>query len=61
MKILSLSCVYPNVCEPRLGLFVRARLRAVARHAEVRVLAPVARGRGGSRLARREFDGNASP
>ena len=42
MKILSLSTVYPNPREPGLGLFVRARLQALARLAEIRVVAPVA-------------------
>jgi glycosyltransferase involved in cell wall biosynthesis len=41
MKILSLSCVYPNPAEPLLGVFVRARLRRVAESAEVKVMAPV--------------------
>jgi glycosyltransferase involved in cell wall biosynthesis len=42
MKILSLSLVYPNPEEPGLGLFVRARLQALARLAEMKVVAPVA-------------------
>lgn len=41
MKVLSLSLVYPNPEEPGLGLFVRARLQALARLAEVKVIAPV--------------------
>ena len=41
MRILSLSSVYPNPVEPELGLFVRSRLTALAKLAEVRVIAPV--------------------
>jgi glycosyltransferase involved in cell wall biosynthesis len=41
MRILSLSSVYPNPAEPGLGLFVRSRLHAMAKHAEVRVVAPI--------------------
>ena len=42
LKILSLSGAYPNPVEPAAGIFVRARLQALAGHAEVKVLAPVA-------------------
>jgi teichuronic acid biosynthesis glycosyltransferase TuaC len=42
LRILSLSCVYPNSSEPGLGLFVRARLRHLSGMAEVKVLAPIA-------------------
>jgi teichuronic acid biosynthesis glycosyltransferase TuaC len=41
MKILSLSCVFPNPSEPGLGPFVRSRLLRVADSAEVKVIAPV--------------------
>jgi len=41
LRILSLSCVYPNPGEPRLGVFVESRLKRLARLAEVKVLAPV--------------------
>jgi teichuronic acid biosynthesis glycosyltransferase TuaC len=41
MKILSLSTVYPNPGEPGLGLFVRSRLQALTRYAEVKVIAPI--------------------
>ncbi len=41
LKILSLSCVYPNPTEPGLGLFVRSRLQQAARGADITVLAPV--------------------
>lgn len=41
MKILSLATVFPNPQEPGLGLFIHARLQALARLAEVRVVAPV--------------------
>jgi glycosyltransferase involved in cell wall biosynthesis len=42
MRVLSLSCVYPNPSDPGLGLFVRSRLEQVAKLADVKVIAPVA-------------------
>ncbi len=42
MRVLSLSCVYPNPSEPGLGVFVRARLERLASLAQVKVLAPIA-------------------
>ncbi len=42
MRVLSLSCVYPNPSEPGLGVFVRARLQHLAMLAQVKVLAPIA-------------------
>jgi glycosyltransferase involved in cell wall biosynthesis len=41
LKILSLSTEYPNPAEPGKGLFVHARLRAVAELADLTVIAPV--------------------
>jgi glycosyltransferase involved in cell wall biosynthesis len=41
LKILSLSSVYPNPKEPIRGVFVRARLQAMAEAAEIKVIAPV--------------------
>ena len=41
-KILSLSTEFPNPREPGKGLFVLARVRAVATRADVTVIAPVA-------------------
>ena len=41
MRILSLSAVYPNPLQPGLGPFVRQRLRQIATHCEVVVVAPV--------------------
>jgi glycosyltransferase involved in cell wall biosynthesis len=41
MKILSLSCVFPNPSEPGLGLFVRARLLRMSASAQIKVIAPV--------------------
>lgn len=41
LRILSLSCVYPNPADPSLGTFVRARIQAMARGAEVRFIAPL--------------------
>jgi len=42
LKILSLSTEYPNAVEPGKGLFVQARLRAIAERADLTVIAPVA-------------------
>jgi len=42
LRVLSLSCVYPNPSEPGLGLFVRSRLQHMAASADLRVIAPVA-------------------
>jgi glycosyltransferase involved in cell wall biosynthesis len=42
LRILSLSCVYPNPRDKGLGLFVRARLQRMAELAQVKVIAPVA-------------------
>ncbi|HUI78290.1 MAG TPA: glycosyltransferase [Bryobacteraceae bacterium] len=42
LKILSLSTEYPNPGEPGKGLFVRARLQALAELADLTVIAPVA-------------------
>ncbi|MBI1787510.1 MAG: glycosyltransferase [Acidobacteria bacterium] len=41
VRVLSLSCVYPNPSEPSLGVFVRRRLQALSRHDRVTVVAPV--------------------
>jgi teichuronic acid biosynthesis glycosyltransferase TuaC len=41
LKILSLSCVFPNSADPTLGLFVRSRLQSVAAGAVVKVISPV--------------------
>ena len=43
LRILSLSCVYPNPGDAVLGVFVRSRLMHLNRLAEVKVLAPIAR------------------
>jgi teichuronic acid biosynthesis glycosyltransferase TuaC len=42
LKILGLSSVYPNPKEPVRGVFVRARLQAMAEVADIKVIAPVA-------------------
>jgi glycosyltransferase involved in cell wall biosynthesis len=42
LRILSLSCVYPNPDDPHLGSFVRSRIKHVGKLAEVKVLAPIA-------------------
>ena len=41
-RVLSLSSEFPSPVEPGKGLFVRARLRAVAARADLTVVAPVA-------------------
>lgn len=41
LKILSVSCVFPNSIQPGLGPFVRSRLQQVATRAELKVVAPV--------------------
>jgi len=41
-RILSLSTEFPNPSEPRKGLFVRARLEAIAARACLLVIAPIA-------------------
>lgn len=42
MRILVLSSVFPNQAKPTLGVFVKNRVRRVARFGEVVVVAPVA-------------------
>ncbi len=42
LRILSLSCVYPNPAEPQFGVFVRSRLQHISALAAVKVLAPIA-------------------
>jgi len=42
IRILSLSTEFPNPSEPGKGLFVRARLRAIAARTPLTVIAPVA-------------------
>jgi peptidoglycan/xylan/chitin deacetylase (PgdA/CDA1 family) len=41
MRILFISNVYPNPCQPTKGLFNRRLVEALARHHEVRVICPV--------------------
>jgi glycosyltransferase involved in cell wall biosynthesis len=41
VRVLVLSSVFPNPKRPTLGVFVRERLRRVADHCEVRVVAPL--------------------
>jgi teichuronic acid biosynthesis glycosyltransferase TuaC len=42
MRILSLSTVFPNPSEPGLGIFVERRLQAMAKKADIQVIAPIA-------------------
>ena len=42
MKVLTLSTVFPNAAHPMLGPFVFERIRHAAKHADVRVIAPIA-------------------
>lgn len=41
MRILAISYLFPSSLHPNRGVFVLNRLRAVARHAEVKVINPV--------------------
>ena len=41
MRVLVLSSVFPNVRQPAFGLFIRERMKRVARHAQVAVVAPI--------------------
>lgn len=41
MRVLVLSSVFPNPRQPALGVFIRQRARLVARHCELRVVAPI--------------------
>jgi teichuronic acid biosynthesis glycosyltransferase TuaC len=41
MHLLTISSVYPSQVQPQLGLFVRERVRHVAAHCEVTVVAPI--------------------
>ena len=41
MRIVSLSCVYPAPGREEFGSFVRFRLKALARYAQIKVLSPV--------------------
>lgn len=41
MRVLVLSSVYPSPSRPTFGVFVRERVRAVARHCDVQVISPV--------------------
>lgn len=41
LRVLSLSCVFPNTLDPQYGIFVRSRLQALGELAEVRVFAPI--------------------
>ncbi len=43
LQIATLTTLYPNPAQPRLGLFVRARLQHLGAIAKVRVVAPLAR------------------
>src|SRR5688500_1493471 len=41
MRVLVLSSTFPNNRQPVLGVFLRERMRRIARHCEVRVAAPI--------------------
>jgi teichuronic acid biosynthesis glycosyltransferase TuaC len=41
MKILTFTTVYPNPSEPALGTFVRKRIQAISKRADVKVIAPI--------------------
>lgn len=42
LRVLVLSRVFPNPVQPTLGVFIHERVRRIAQHADVRVVAPVA-------------------
>ncbi|MCA1560018.1 MAG: glycosyltransferase family 4 protein [Acidobacteria bacterium] len=58
MKVLVLSTVFPNPQQPLHGLFVRERIRHLARYAEIRVVSPVPWFNGGARIPASEQQGN---
>ena len=66
MRVLLLSSVYPNAAQPAYGVFVRERARNLARHCQIRVVAPVPwfpfnrliRGRRRALVSPRETDGD---
>ena len=41
MKVLVITTVYPNKAQPNLGIFVRERIKQLAKLCDVKVLAPV--------------------
>jgi glycosyltransferase involved in cell wall biosynthesis len=41
MRVLTLSTVFPNARQPAFGVFVAERMRRVARHCDVSVVAPI--------------------
>jgi teichuronic acid biosynthesis glycosyltransferase TuaC len=41
MRVLTLSTVFPNLRQPAFGVFVAERIRRLARHCDVSVVAPV--------------------
>lgn len=41
LRILSLSTNYPNPLQPDLGLFVRRRLQAIAKHHQITMVSPL--------------------
>ena len=42
IRVLALSCLFPNAGQPNYGIFVLHRLRAVSQRCAVRVVAPIA-------------------
>jgi teichuronic acid biosynthesis glycosyltransferase TuaC len=41
LRILTISCVFPNPAEPEYGVFVRARIHSMSSEAEIKVFAPI--------------------
>ena len=41
LKILVFTTVFPNQKQPNLGVFVRERMSRVAKHCQIKVIAPV--------------------
>lgn len=58
MKVLTLSTVFPNAAQPMLGPFVFERIRHAVRHADIRVVAPVAWFRRGKGVPRSSWRSN---
>jgi glycosyltransferase involved in cell wall biosynthesis len=41
MKVLVITSLFPNCKQPRLGLFIRERIKALAKYCDIKVIAPV--------------------
>jgi len=61
MKILTISSMFPNNNQPTFGIFVKNRMRALSRHAEVTVAAPIPFCPLVDRMARYTYRNGVSP